>query len=660
MKLKNIICAALTAILAVGATSCEDMLKVDSRVVLYDYQNTLDYATDTVYSVMGIISKMQTIADRTVILNEVRGDLVKVTNEANVSLKELYDWNFTNKGNVYDNPADYYAVINNCNFFLANVDTAYVRNHKNVFLKEYIAVLSYRAWTYLQLAQAYGKVYFVNEPIVSAAQADENKLPLLDIKHLADTLIGDFEDRFIDYDIPNYGTLAGGTNGDGSTSASHSMEDIVIPVRIILGDLYLWAGKYREAALSYAEYLTNIEDYHRTGTANVSWFDNGFLYLGDDTYSSQFGTNMSPICYIPMEADVYGGTVSDLPNIFNSTQKNDYWYQLTASQALQQLSADQDYCYYSYNTSSEYVQPVFMDPVAKSHETMLLKGDLRLHSILTSSKGKNDEIGVNLNDSRQTLAKINAEKISIYRNDVIYLRLAEALNRCGLSKTAFAILKYGLSSNSMSGYSLNVPNKMDQVDLYKLMDYVSDSIKAKSLGLGKLYTTTMFNDPNHFAAAKYNFSKGKLKTSWTFTGRNHTEGSGTKFEADYFTYIDDEMNMIGIHSRGSGCSEINTRYVIPAGVDTMRYVEERIIDEMALETCFEGYRFGDLLRVSMHRAEDQAYAAYGGFADNAFLAEKVAMRTTGSSTGKDEALYAKLLGDGKSFNAEWFLKLKKQ
>ena len=50
MKLKNIISAVLMAVVILTASSCEDMFKVDSKVVLYDDENTLDQATDTVYS----------------------------------------------------------------------------------------------------------------------------------------------------------------------------------------------------------------------------------------------------------------------------------------------------------------------------------------------------------------------------------------------------------------------------------------------------------------------------------------------------------------------------------------------------------------------------------------------------------------------------------
>lgn len=98
---------------------------------------------------------------------------------------------------------------------------------------------------------------------------------------------------------------------------------------------------------------------------------------------------------------------------------------------------------------------------------------------------------------------------------------------------------------------------------------------------------------------------------------------------------------MGIHSRGSGESAFNDYYKMPYGeaiIDTvevvnengeligykfnvhkdketeglverqMLAVEEMIVDEMALETAFEGYRFYDLMRVA-YRRHDPSYLA---------------------------------------------------
>ena len=649
MKLKSTITVALAAVMLAGVTSCEDMLRVDSKVVMYDYQNTLNHATDTVYSVMGIIKQLQKIADRSIIMGELRGDLVTISDHASDDLRDLYNYNFASlrPTNKYNNPADYYAVINNCNYFLAKVDTTYERNHKNVFLREYITVLSYRAWTYLQLAQIYGKVYYIDKPVLSG-DMNSQSWEYMDIKTLADTLLAQFDDKYLDEAIPSYGSLGGYDTGDGRKAESHASTDLFIPVRLIMGDLCLWAGKYDRAALYYHDFLSRNEIARPTNTSSILWFDYEFIYLGDDTYAQTFGKNFKPICYIPMEAEEYSGTISELPDLFNSTKNNDNWYQLTRSQALTQLSARQNYCYHFINTRTDYFKPVYQEK--SNQDNVLLKGDLRLQSILDLEDIEEDEFSsLNLGTKKQTLNKINSEKICLYRDDVVYLRLAEALNRAKLPQSAFAVLKYGLCKQVIDTLISR-----------------SEKDRAAAMGMSNVY---VFNE-NKFSQAEVSASAVTR------------EFDGVKYTTDYTNYLssgaNSPRNTIGIHSRGSGDASLDTTYTIgkklaEMGIstaaatltDSIRAVEEYLIDEMALETCFEGNRFGDLLRISMHRAED---IAEGAFADNDFLTKRVASRGTatlndpftaknGIADPINPSLYDDLLGDGSSFNAKWFLRL---
>ena len=155
--------------------SCDDFFDQKSDDVLYAEDEHLNNAVDTVYSVIGILNKLQTLADRTILLGEVRGDLVDLTMTASNDLRELASFNVSDD-NMYNAPADYYAVINNCNYFIAHVDTA-MRSNSNeyIFMKEYAAVKAIRAWTYLQLVLNYGQVPFTTEPLLSkeAAEAAE-------------------------------------------------------------------------------------------------------------------------------------------------------------------------------------------------------------------------------------------------------------------------------------------------------------------------------------------------------------------------------------------------------------------------------------------------------------------------------------------------------
>ena len=662
------------ALTVMAATSCEDMFKVDSKIVLYDYENTLDQATDTVYSVLGIIKTMQKIADRSVLLGEVRGDLVATSSHANKDLAELYRYDFQNlsKTNRYNNPTDYYAVINNCNYFLAHADTAYTRNRKNVFLREYVAVLSFRAWAYLQLAQVYGDVYFTTKPILSGSDADKSKLPKLNIKQIADTLLTDFEERFIDELPPSYGELGGETTGTGDKSATHTSSQFFIPVRIIMGDLALWSEQYGKAAKYYHDYLSGNEDkLVTTGTGRVTWFGGDWIYLdpNGDTYSSTFGDNAKPICYIPMEIDEYSGTVSDLPNIFNSSVDNDYWYQLTRSNGLTSLSSRQDYCYHWINLQDRKTNGTIIDScqyMTNKYDQLdtLRRGDLRLQTILTKKNRTVDEYtSSNISLVEQKLIKINPEKICLYRNDVVYLRLAEALNRAGCPQMAFAILKSGLCDDELIDLYLTCPSELEQ---------------AKSFGIDYLSwmedTTGTVNTTNFLIYSRGQNNAGFQQVRYDL---ERVSPMGEDFESVSRT-IDgasiirvnshiDGGNTMGIHSRGCGDAAFDKRYtidnkLIKMGIDTtgldslqrveksILAVEEYLIDEMGLETCFEGYRFGDLMRISMHRATSGLY-------DTEFLAKRVASRSTATMEDedysvKDGALYNRLK-DSKN----WFLPL---
>lgn len=607
MKKRNILIAALSVLMfGVTTTSCEDMLRTDSKVVMYENDNTLAGATDTVYSVMGIIKKMQVIADRTVLLGEVRGDLLEVTDHANTDLVEIANFSEISENNRYNSIVDYYAIINNCNYYLAHADTTLTINQYKVFEREYAAVLGFRAWTYLQLAQVYGKVPFVTEPITSGDQANLDNYPLMDIKQIAAELVDDLL-PYSETLLPDYGELK-----------NLLSSEFFIPVKLIIGDLYLWSEQYGKAAIYYKSYLSSFKQQVPTGTNFISWGGTDFIENDvDDSYSSHAVSSV--ITFIPMESQVYDGVVSELDDVFESTEDNYYFPQVTYSNAIAELSAKQIYCYHDINPNTQVSSVRYpMDDVIQ--ESRLLAGDLRLYSNFTIRGIKLDETMGQYNDQQQYFYKYDTRSIGLYRDDQVYLRLAEAMNRAGMPETAFLVLKYGLCE--------------ENIDLY-----VSEKEKeyAAQNGLDTLYDFSLA----YFRPAEYRYNTGLRRPTYD-------NSSATQ-------------NTIGIHSRGSGDAAVNGRYVLPdttsvefAGLDEeakkellIKKVEELIADEMALELGFEGYRYGDLIRIAMHRAEP------GTYADNEYLASRVANRTS----EYNDALYQKLYGDGFSYNRNWYLPL---
>ena len=552
----------ITALLAgVTFTACSDFFEQDSEQVIFAETEHLDQATDTMYSVVGIINKLQAIADRTILLGEVRGDLVNVTNSANSDLRDLALFN-VGDDNRYNQPSDYYAVINNCNYFVEHADTA-LKNNRNeyIFMKEYAAVKAIRAWTYLQLAINYGSVPFVVKPIMTKQDA-EKEYPFYGIEEVCRYFIDDLLPLAERYkrEYPGYGDIA---------SVNSYM--LWFPINIVLGDLNLWLASvtnsqaaYREAAIRYYKYLNE-----RNGDNSRDPIGLNFRTWRPGTteyeYPSTSGSitnfyneeNEKPggelITIIPGDSLRSDNNYSQLRYLFNSQYENNYRPSIEPSSNLINIFESQKHCVLSENGQSAY----YAREDLSEHRT----GDLRLGSILDDD-GYYIDRSTSERIETQYIDKFVSKNIHIYRRTQVYLRLAEALNGAGFPRMAFAILSSGLN---------------DDVKADEVYPYCSeaDSIWATQIS---------------FPVARYG----------TFTAENMAYG---RTQAN--------VNTVGIHTRGSGFTPMNEYYRLPEDSliteDELRpiqqaFVDSLILNENVLEMCFEGTRFYDLMRYSLRQA----------------------------------------------------------
>lgn len=563
MKAYKYILGAL--LVAGGLSSCADMLQTDSDIVMYEKDNTLSHPTDSVYSVLGIISKMQVIADRTVLLGEIRGDLTTITDAASADLKRLSALDFSVE-NKYNSVSDYYAVINHCNYFIHHVDTTLERRGYKVFEAQYAAVKAFRAWTYLELAKAYGNVPLVLEPLMTELKAQEAMNgPRASLQEICEYFIADLT-PYAYKEVPRFGTIYG-----------FNSTEFFIPVRSLLGDLCLWANRYEEAARWYHDFLTDRDDPITPYTGRITWNNpTEFTYPTGSIFST---TDIRS--FIPMETRAFDGVMTDLENIFCSTDENYNYYQVTPASGIYRLSAEQIYC-------MEYKRDTGTDTIYVPRTGFLkpsLVGDLRLYSNFSQrSSGVQNEYS-EYSSETQTVVKpqlfaLNG-MIPTSRNTMTYLRYAEALNRAGYPQSAFLILKHGICRDN-------------------IVEYVDSIERSQAAAL-------------------------------------------IEFDANIFP----KDRAMGIHSRGSGDSHINEYYTLPMPTDSLAtrqdtidyqipLVEDMIIDEMALEGAFEGYRYYDLMRVALRRN------------DVAYLAEPISMR----NGEQDAAIRAKL-----NDMSNWYLPL---
>ena len=328
MKRKSIVYSLALTFLLGGFTACEDMLDVSSSSVQYEGTHELNSAADSLYSVIGIMSKLQSIADRTVLLGELRGDLVVDNENTENDLRQLINHNVT-PDNVFCDYSDYYAVINNCNYFLAKVDTNVVVSNQKVMLKEKAAVLAIRAWTYLQLALIYESVPFITEPILSVVDA-EKEFPRYNLQDMCDYFIPELL-PFVDTKLPSYGKI--------DELESRYM---FFPVRLLLGDMYLWKQDYWNAFCQYADY---------TYEEGIGTTKNGVGVYSIDPMTNDVGglvfsmSSIEDITVIRMASSKLHGVTSNLPNIFSPTDINEGKRAVSPSYLWKELSENQDYAY---------------------------------------------------------------------------------------------------------------------------------------------------------------------------------------------------------------------------------------------------------------------------------------------------------------------------
>lgn len=441
-------------------SSCDDLLNVDSERLTAEEDFRLATPGDSVYTIFGLFSQLQKVADGYVLLGELRGDLLETAPSSDKDLQEIYLHSIS-KTNKFANVRNYYAIINNCNYMIAFLDTTKVDRGELLSRKHYAAVHAIRAWTYMQLALNFKTVKYYSKPILTIKDAEKN-YPEIGLEALTDSLIPLLE-PLRTVPVPNIGYIE-----------SYNTAFSFFPVQFVLGDLYLWKGEYLKAAEQYRDLM-----YTRSIAINK---EHSSTWLAvNNTISSN-----ATLYWIRSLLPGYNEVIS---SIASPTEYGQHF-------ELDSLN------------NQKKIRPTSLalanwnKPVYFLNEASNSNGDLRKYG----SVSYNDEshrqyisdfsfAGKASSDFIIYKYKIYQQNITVYRSALLYLRYAEALNRLNKPNAAFAVLKYGLNSSNLYNTKIvplaergnPVPEYMNLADMR-----FQNNVGIRMRGLGNMDKDTTF------------------------------------------------------------------------------------------------------------------------------------------------------------------------
>jgi tetratricopeptide (TPR) repeat protein len=538
-------------------TSCKKIFDVKPTTQV-DQTDAYRNVYDADAAVIGIYGKVMKVAKQYMLWNELRGDLMDITANSDQYLRQLSEQRVT-ADNPYINPQPFYDAIINCNDALKNFTIMFQQNKLKAdeYAQRYSDVGAIRSWLYLQLGIHFGNIPYVTDPLAQVSDLnDGTKFPMIPLSQLIDSLVKFTETLPF---LENYPT---GTNLQ-TVVDGYPTSKFFINKNILLGDLYLWQGQYDKAAtrfksvmeingpvgnnaLWYNQYkisnnaanppATSInyaraQDFSSLNYGPVSWRNLFERPVTDDEFNWEwiwvlpFDKNFAPANPFIDLFSINGGSYLVRP----SQQAIDNWnsqmqvFTFTNGTPTAPVVFGDNFPFDSRGVFTyRYInaQPVIMK---------------FLYNYLNASTANSNNLPINI------LTKQG--KWFLARAATLHLHYAEAANRAGKYKVAYALVNRGIG-------------------------FTYDPIPGGTTGRDVT-----------------NIQRTFLPPPYDFDARN---GDAPSYRASWYRNY-------GIRGRA------NLKVVTLPVTDSVTNVENMIINEDALELAYEGERWPDLLRVAIRR-----------------------------------------------------------
>lgn len=592
MKLyKTLKITIISLVIAFWLPSCEDMLNVtdENNIEAGDNYKT---ASDADNAILGIYSKFMGLIDRVIVLEELRADLMDVTENSSTDLRAINNHTATNE-NKWCEIAPFYEVILNCNDALYNFDKMLDENRlsKAEYGYRHADVMAIRSWVYLELAIHFGKIPYITAPLVTVDDIkDSSKFPEKEFEEVIQALIESMKNLPLEFssDSPLY---------KATTPGGQLLRMYFLDKKLILGDLYLWNNQYVEAATQYSNFFKESEEklypgmpYHAYKADVWPWngnnepvfqvtyarFMDGDINSYRNKWKEMFNRNTTNAevrkeMITMMAYDAQFAPEYPLIELFANTGIGKY--QMKPSQyAIEDLWEKQvqfnGFVFDGRGRESTF-DYVNGQPVALKY----------LYGYYNQIIDDNKTIHLTYNDFLNDQYSRNG-KWFLYRAALLQLRYAEAANRADYPDIAYALLNNGIK------------NSYDW-----LMD---DGVTKRADRSGVCYTGERPENDNEVSKP--------YPEPFFLDGRQN--------DAPYTYYRSPWCRSEGLRNRVS-LTNIEKPDWVQNRADTIQWIEEAIAAETALECGHEGHRWGTLLRIAMRKNKEDGAGTGTAFINDA-------------------------------------------
>lgn len=536
---------ALLSSMFVATSSCKNLFDLEPEETLTKeqvYRNLFDADA----AIIGLYGKFMNLAKQHVILNELRADLLDVSGGADEQLTQLTNHN-VQEGNVYADPRPFYEVILNCNDILKNFKIMLDQNKMKAeeYNQRTADVIALRTWVYLQVGIHFGQVPYTTTTVENMADLSAlNAAPKLSLQNLVKELI-----KTMEAIPPIYMEVYPSTNTLVANSVDgYLLNKMFINKHVLLGDLYLWDNQYLKAATTYKLVLETASR------------------LGYDINTGEIFFGLYKIKYAEANArDMTVAYAASRNDINALVDNNDTGWRSIFSRRNTDAGYNYEWIWAlpfdaTFNPQNPFID-LFMNKVKPSEQSISLwNSQKQINSFPFDSRGRMTYKTVNgkpvvmkyLYNYVDPLTSLNLGNANfgkgqwlLYRAATLHLRFAEAANRDGRKKLAFALMNQGIQTTFNNTAITDKTNLMNTFDV----------------------------------------------PPYDFDARN---GDNPSFRASWYRNT-------GIRGRAS------LQSVAVVGDSTLS-IENSLIDESALELAYEGQRWGDLVRVALRR-NDPAFLA---------------------------------------------------